>query len=108
MIRPLHDWLLVKLEPLAEMRGSLFVPNAIRVRKGTVLRVGPGRWQGAVRVAPALAPGDRIAFFREHLEHQQGKQLVATLRELDGDLGLLRVPDVLFVLSDKEDVELSA
>lgn len=99
-VRPLLDWMVVKLEPLPnETPGGIFlVPSAAeRVRMGTVLRVGPGRWEGAVRVPVGVKPGDRVAFFRENLEHQQGQQLARVLHELEEDVGMIRASDILYV-----------
>ena len=101
-IRPLLDWLVVELDPLpTETAGGLFLvgSGAERVRTGEVLRVGPGRWtsDGAQRVPVELQPGDRVAFFRENLEHQQGKQLTNVLQSVDERIGMLRASDVLYV-----------
>ena len=101
MMRPLHDWLVVKLDKLPEKIGSIFVDGtaAERMRTATVLRVGPGKYLPgtSVRAPIEVQAGDKVAFFREHLEHQQGKQITrALLSELDGDIGLIREPDVLY------------
>ena len=111
-VRPLHDWMVVKLDPLpTETRGGLVLPQgssgAERVRTGTVLRVGPGKpfWSSKLKkelVNPVgVEPGERIAFFRENLEHQQGKQLVRVLQELEEDTGLIRAGDVLYAFSEE-------
>jgi co-chaperonin GroES (HSP10) len=99
-IRPLHDWLLVRLDPIPEKSGSIFLTGsgAVRRRTATVLRVGPGRWDAGRmnRVPVGVEPDDKVTFWREHLEHQQGKQLVRALAELGDDLGLIRSSDVLY------------
>lgn len=98
-LRPLGDGILVRMDPLPEKQGLLFVPGGTRVRTGEVLEVGPGRpnKRGARRPL-GLEVGERIAFFREHFEHRPGKELAHRLAELGDDLGLLHVEDVLFVL----------
>ena len=101
-LRPFHDWLVVKMDPIPEKIGSIFIDGsaAERLRTATVIRVGPGRylnWETNRRIPVAVMYGDKVAFFREHLEHQQGKQLVRTLfSELGEDVGLIREPDVLY------------
>jgi co-chaperonin GroES (HSP10) len=98
-LRPLGDGILVRLDPLPEKQGLLFIPGGSRVRTGEVLEVGPGRpTKSGARRPLGLEVGERIAFFREHFEHRPGKELVRSLAELEEDLGLLHVADVLFVL----------
>ncbi|WP_394831793.1 hypothetical protein LVJ94_35285 [Pendulispora rubella] len=102
MIRPLHDWVLVRLDPLSEMCGSLYAPSAARVRTATVLRVGPGKVVGIGRAPVGLEPGDRVAFYREHLEHLPGQAVRRILSEHGEDeVGMLRAPDVLFAFEAK-------
>lgn len=104
-VRPLHDWLLVKLDPLpTATRSGIFLPQGTtgeeNQRTGTVLRVGPGgKSKGAVQPV-GVEPGERIAFFRANLEHQQGKELVRVLEELEEDTGMIRASDVLFVFEE--------
>ena len=104
-VRPLHDWLVVRLDPLPEKtRGGIILPTDVEMRQrtGTVLRIGPGRrrWSDVLEreylVPNDLEPGEKVVFFREHLEHQQGKALVGVMQELEEGTGLLRVDDVLW------------
>ena len=99
--RPFHDWLVVKLDKLPEKIGSIFIDGsaAERLRTATVISTGPGVYLKltAQRRPVAVIPGEKVAFFREHLEHQQGKQMVRVLlSELGDDIGLIREPDVLY------------
>lgn len=104
MLRPLHDWILIELDPIAEREGLLFLPHGQVVRTATVKIVGPGKsLPTGVRVPVGVVPGDRIAFRREHLEHKPGKQQLAVLQEFGENLGLLRAPDILYVI--EEDAE---
>lgn len=109
-MKPLHDWILVRLEPLPEKIGSLFTLHGDRVRTAVVLDVGPGVHKPGsnTRVPVGVDKGERVAFFREHLEHKQGKQLVSALKEVGDDLGLIRATDVLFVIAAGSDVRVSA
>lgn len=97
-VRPLNDWVLLQLDPLPEEQkvGSIFVPDsgAERVRTARVVSVGPGRRNPKTgeRIPFFVVPGMKVAFFREHLEHQQGRQILARLE--DG-YGLIRAMDVL-------------
>ena len=95
MIRPLHDWLVVALDELPEKQGSIVLVHGGRVRTGTVLEVGPGKKDGADYLPPDVSVGDKIAFFRENLEHKQGRTLLTYLEE---GKALLRAADVLFVI----------
>ena len=101
MLRPLNDYILVKLDPLPETpAGSIILIGSgeERLRTGVVLRVGPGRWMGSVRAPVDVVPGDKVAFWRENLEHQQGKKVTAILQDLEEGVGLLRAPDILYVM----------
>lgn len=98
-VTPLHDWVLVKLDPLPEEQkvGSIFVldSGAERVRTATVVRVGRGRKHpktGAYIPVLGVERGMKIAFFREHLEHLQGKQI---LSRLEDGYALMRDEDIL-------------
>lgn len=108
-LRPHNDWILVRTEPLPERSGSLFLPDKGRVYTAEVLAVGPGKLtKKGVRTPPQVRPGERIAFLRWHLEHQQGKQVVSVLEELGADLALIKEPDILFVVPTGETVRIEA
>ena len=107
-LKPLHDWLVVKMEPIPEKHRELFLVHGDRVRMGTVLEVGPGRHGtdgGRLRVG--VEKGERVAFFRENLEHQQGKQILDAIKDLGDDIGLIRANDVLFVVTPRENIQVS-
>lgn len=96
-VSPRNDWVLVEMDPIPETRGSLILPHGDRVRKGTVLAVGKGRYdEKGVRQPVGLEPGERVAFFREHLEHKQGKAILHILKDFGEDIGLIRANDILF------------
>jgi co-chaperonin GroES (HSP10) len=104
-VRPLLDWLVVHLDPLPEeTRGGIVLPQnssgAERQRTGTVLRVGPGRWLYGknARRPMGVQEGDRVCFFRENLEHQQGKAIQRVLQDLEDNVGMIREDDILYVL----------
>jgi len=108
MIRPIGDRILVRLDPIPERSGSIITlaGDAMRVRTGVVLRVGPGRYaaKSATPTPVDVSAGERIAFFREHLEHKQGKQVTQILSELEENTGLLREADVLFAIPEGAEV----
>ena len=102
-IRPLHDWLLVELDerPVEEKVGSIIVAGSAveRVWTGKVARLGPGRpLPSGARAPMNLDVGDRVAFFRENLETQQGKQVARLVTDLADGFALLRQPDVLWAV----------
>lgn len=101
-VRPLHDYVLIRCEPLKEDRSGIIVLTQFqRVLHGEVLAVGPGRYVGKakVRTPMALKVGDRVAFFRENMEHKQGQAiehvLIELSEELGADLALMRERDIL-------------
>ena len=99
-LRPLNDWVLVKCEVIPEKIGNIFLPHGTRMRTGEVLAVGPGRVykDQKHRTPPDVTVGERVAFFRETLETQQGKTIVGVLQDLGDDLGLIRASDILFIV----------
>lgn len=109
-VRPLHDWLLVKMEPLPKegvSAGGILLPgdrDQERQRVGVVMGLGPGRRRWSDRLKKEIVEpfdvevGERVVFFRENLEHGQGKALVGVLQQLEEDMGLLRPSDILFSL----------
>lgn len=104
MIEPRQDYLLVELDPLEEKTvQGIIIPedsSANTVRTGKVLSTGPGRMNKTGALIPVdVSAGEKIAFFRWHLEHKNGKSLVSTLSGLGDNLGLIQVKDVLFTYS---------
>lgn len=110
-LKPLHDWVLVKMDPFPEKQGSIIVledssPN--RIRTGTVLLVGAGlRDEKGERIHVGLGEGERVAFFRWNLEHQNGKRVTAFLEGFGDDLGLIRAKDILMAWSANEKVNVT-
>lgn len=98
-MRLLHDWILVELDPIIGHEGSIILPHGQAERTATVRSVGPGReLPTGVRVPVGVVPGERVVFRRENLEHKPGKQILAALQDLGDNLGLLRAPDILYVI----------
>jgi hypothetical protein len=97
---PVNDWVLVRTDPLPEKQGSIFLPQKGLVYTATVLAIGP-------KVKSDLKKGEKVAFIRWHLEHQQAKQTKEVLEELGADFGLVKERDILFAFDAKEKVEIS-
>ena len=102
-VRPLHDWVVVKLEPEQVPSTILAIPDTHDevVRKGVVLAVGPGfELSNGVRDPVGVAPGDKVCFARWHQEHRSGKAQVDAMKEMGIELGasvvLVRRNDILF------------
>jgi co-chaperonin GroES (HSP10) len=94
MIRPINDWILVKMDPVETRVGSIYVPDGVDHYKATVVSSGPGKeLSTGVRQPTELVPGDRVVFSRAHGEHKQGKLL---LQMLGSDHLLIKPSDVLF------------
>ena len=103
-LRPLHDWLVIELEPAPEMKGSIIIPGTVPepIRIGKVLRAGPGRQWPEKFVPMAVKAGERIAFFKAVTDSGQNK---AASFQLPKDQELIRETDVLFTVEG--DVEVS-
>ena len=108
---PLHDYVVVELEPVKEFtRGGIIKVAPEPLRIGRVVSAGPGRIYQELdsdkerHVPMELKPGDRIAFFQAVTQTKQGTQLHYTLS--DGQ-ELLRETDALFVIPEGLDLEVS-
>lgn len=109
--RPIQDWVLVEMDPLTEKnRGGIIIlkdTTGNTVRTGTVLRTGPGKTdKHGNRIPIGVEKGEKVAFFRWNMEHQQGQQVVDRLKDLGDNLGLIRVSDILFAFRDGEKIEI--
>ena len=102
MLKPFNDKVLVKLDerPREEKVGSIFVLDSAveRVWTGVVVALGQGAWNDARtrRVPIDLFIGQRVAFFRENFETQQGKQIAHLLEQYMPGHGLLRADSILY------------
>lgn len=114
-IRPISDVLLVKLEPpRTTTYGGILRPDTSQhpVRVGHVVRAGPGRWwknrhSGQWTFWSTEAkPGDRVVFLAALLQTQQGRQLQSSFA-LNDDEALIRETDVMLVLPEGEEIEVS-
>jgi len=108
-LRPLNDVVLVKLDPPDKLSDVIVTPDTVSgyTRKGTVLRVGPGRHKltkagtGKTKFVPTqLQPGDRIAFMAAAVDTQKANYT------LDDDQALIREEDVLFTFEGNIKVQL--
>ena len=109
---PCHDSLLVKMDPIPEKQGSLIIledssPN--RVRTGQGLKVGPGvrNEKTGERTPVGIEQGEKVAFFRWNLEHQNGKRIASFLEAFGEDLGLIRARDILLAWAPGEEVQIT-
>jgi chaperonin GroES len=94
-VRPINDWILVKLDPINTQVGSIIIPEGVDNRTATVVSTGPGKeLKTGVRQPTGVELGDRVLFSRACGEHLQGKRL---LRELGDDTLLLKPEDILVV-----------
>ena len=104
-LRPLHDHIVVELEPVKEFtRGGIIKVAPEPVRTGHVKAVGPGRLYMDKFIPTELKVGDRIAFFQAVTDTLQGKLLHWRLPD---NTVLLRETDTLFVLPDGLDMEVT-
>ena len=112
-VRPLHDWIVVKLEPDQAPSSIIAAPDTYsqNIRKGVVVEVGPGaELPNGIRDPVEVSPGERVCFLRWHHEHRPGKAQVAALKDLSVELGaevvMVRRNDILFVYDGEPRIEL--
>lgn len=112
-VRPLHDWVVVKLFKDQSPSSIIAMPDTHQeaIRKGVVLEVGPGTCLGSgARDPVGVEPGEQVCFLRWHHEHRPGKAQVAALQELSDELGaevvMVRRNDILFVYEGDPRIEL--
>ncbi|KAG2451531.1 hypothetical protein HYH02_004129 [Chlamydomonas schloesseri] len=84
-LQPLADRVLIKVEEVADVTmGGVILPEAAKERplSGTVVRVGPGKYdkdaEGKRRTVP-LAPGDKVLYFKyagDNMETPSGDKFV--------------------------------
>lgn len=104
-VRPLHDCILIELEPEKEKAsesGIIIVSGPEPIRFAKVLATGPGRKYKDRFVPTQVQVGDRVAFFMANLETKQG---AAICHRLEENHGLIRESDILMVVD--EDVRIS-
>lgn len=97
-MRPLHDWVLVDLEPEApRVTGSgLHLVGEDPVRMAKVIATGPGRRVGKREhlIPTQVLPGERVAFFIASVQTKQGAQVFHSLPE---NQALIKESDILVV-----------
>jgi co-chaperonin GroES (HSP10) len=103
-LRPLHDWMVVEIEPSKETfeGSSIFRVSEVPVRIGKVLAIGPGRMYPDKFVPTEVEVGERVVFLIAAADTQSGK---AVHHHLPDNQRLIRETDVLFVTG--EDIEVS-
>lgn len=106
MLKPLHDWILLELEPAPTHKGCIIVPDPDRapLRIGRVLATGPGRRHpgtGALRPM-AVEVGERVAF--PMAVTQCGSNKGVTHRLEDNQV-MIREPDIFIVVEGNVSVE---
>lgn len=99
MFTPCNDQVLIKFDerPKEEKVGSIFVLDSAveRLWTGVVVALGRGAWNGSRRTPIDLTIGQRVGFFRENFETQQGKQIAHILEHLMPGHGLLPASAIL-------------
>jgi len=105
-LRLQSDYVLVELEPAREtLRNGLFRPGPDPVRIARVLATGPGRFdKKGRRVKMQLKAGDRFPFFMAVTETKMGRSLAKALPD---SVSILRESDVLFVIENGADIEVT-
>lgn len=97
-IRPMNDWVLVRVDPAPATIGTIIVPDTATVhgiRTATVVDVGSGKLTVSGRLEMSVRVGERVCFHRWNLEHKNGQAIMHVLSDLGPDYGLIREGDVL-------------
>ncbi len=108
-LKPNGEWILVRIDPFPETKNGVIIledTTTNKVRTGTVLAVGPGNRakDTGERIPVRLEKGEKVAFLRWNLEHQNGKRLLAFLEGFGDDLGLIKARDVLFAFHEGTEI----
>jgi chaperonin GroES len=87
-LQPLGDRVLVAVQDTADVTiGGVLLPDSAKERplSGTVVRVGPGKWDQSLdggkggRVKPGVQEGDRVLYFKyagDAMETPSGEQFI--------------------------------
>lgn len=106
-IRPLNDWVHIELEPEKERqtKTGIIMPGPSPVRIAKVLAVGPGRHYIDGKYIPTVVkPGDRFPFFRAVITTGSNRTVS---QRLPDDQAFIRETDILFLLPEGGDLEVS-
>ena len=104
MIRPLHDRVIVELEPEKnKSRGGIILLGHDTMRIGKVLRVGPGKQYEDRYVPTDVKPGERVTFMQACIETRSEAQVNY---QLPDNQAIIREPDILFVVEDDDDIDI--
>ncbi len=102
---PLHQWILVELEPRQKKSGVIeLVTNESNVRVGKVHRLSTELLEK--RAGHGLEIGSRVAFLRWNNEHKSGKGVQEVMtRELGENYALVQLRDLLFEVTGDVQVD---
>ena len=87
-IRPLNDRIIVRRsEDQEQMRGGLYIPDTAKEKpqEGTVIAVGPGRFDDGVRVPMDVKVGDVVLYSKyggTEIKHGGEDLLVLSARDI--------------------------
>lgn len=98
-VRPLNDWVLVRLTALPQKEGGVVLLHPPLVSQGQVVRVGPGRHYTDGEFRPTqLKAEEVVAFLSVAVDNKQGRQVSHEV--LGPSHVLIRETDVLFVIEE--------
>ena len=60
--QPLNDNILVRPIKDSQSHWAIALPDNVAGKRGTVVAIGEGRWEGSTLVHPSVNPGDCIAW----------------------------------------------
>ena len=104
-MRVCNDYILVRVDPLKDKKGELFLAREGNIRTATVLQLGPGRRaKSGDRIPIDLEVGARVAFLRWNVEHRPGKTLASAVHSIEGaeDVYLIQEKDILLTWTGED------
>jgi len=86
-IQPLSDKVIIRpLAPKEKTESGIFIPDTAKEKsqRGTVVSVGPGKWDTGIFIGPALKEGDEVLFAKHSgVEIKMDDGPVLLMRETD-------------------------
>jgi chaperonin GroES len=89
MLEPLDDRVLIRPDDMPDTtKGGMIIPNSAKEKptRGTIIAVGPGRYELGTWIGQLLQVGDRVVY---------GKYSGVPLQDGDDEVVLIRAMDVL-------------
>lgn len=83
--KPLHNRVIVKIDPKQENIDGLYTPEYEQDQRitGTVIAVGPGIYEEGVLMPMAVVVGEHVLFGKYNGTHLEGEEDCILMRDVD-------------------------